>query len=138
MPVHAFQLCSLRSPHGGGGDGRYGFPPRIDHTHTLSHCSEMPSLSCLIAWVGGWGLGIGEADIWTCPADVFASMANYLNRHGWQKEQRALAQVNLTKNPKAQGLDTVLAVEEWVQQYGVMAPDLPSNLKTSLVSDWWL
>ena len=96
---------------------------------------------CLTGWglgAGGWGLGAGGADIWTSPADVFASMANYLRRHGWQKEQRALAQVKLTTHPKVQGLDSVKVVEEWTRQYGVVAPDLPSDLQASLVSAWRL
>lgn len=32
--------------------------------------------------------GDGRRDIWGTPADVFASIANYLSEHGWQKGER--------------------------------------------------
>ena len=31
--------------------------------------------------------GDGRRDIWTTPADVFASIANYLSRVGWKPDQ---------------------------------------------------
>jgi membrane-bound lytic murein transglycosylase B len=32
--------------------------------------------------------GDGRRDIWESPADIFASIANYLNKHGWVRGQR--------------------------------------------------
>lgn len=39
--------------------------------------------------------GSGRKDIWKNPADVFASIANYLMQHGWQKDAPWAIQVNV-------------------------------------------
>ena len=35
--------------------------------------------------------GDGRRDIWSSPADVFASIANYLKGHGWTAGSRGAA-----------------------------------------------
>ena len=39
----------------------------------------------------------GRADIWTTPADVFGSIANYLKQYGWAANQRWGREVKLSK-----------------------------------------
>jgi membrane-bound lytic murein transglycosylase B len=43
----------------------------------------------------------GRADIWTTPADVFGSIANYLKQYGWEPRQRWGREVKLTKAVRA-------------------------------------
>jgi membrane-bound lytic murein transglycosylase B len=40
--------------------------------------------------------GDGRRDIWTTPADIFASIANYLKGHGWQADQDWGREVRVT------------------------------------------
>src|SRR5476649_2581991 len=40
--------------------------------------------------------GDGRRDIWSTPADVFASIANYLKGHGWAADQRWGREVKVT------------------------------------------
>lgn len=78
------------------------------------------------------GDGDGKIDIWNNLDDVFASIANYLQREGWQAGQRWGVEVTLPGNFDAQlaGLKTPQAktVAQW-QQLGVQAnnPDAASN-----------
>ncbi len=82
--------------------------------------------------------GDGRRDIWTTPADVFASAANYLARSGWRDDQTWGREVHLPA-----GFDTTLAdlkirkrLDEW-QRLGVRrtdGTDLPTRgLSASLV-----
>jgi peptidoglycan lytic transglycosylase B len=41
--------------------------------------------------------GDGRADIWSSPADVFGSIANYLKNAGWQKGERWGREVKITR-----------------------------------------
>jgi membrane-bound lytic murein transglycosylase B len=41
--------------------------------------------------------GDGRRDIWSSPADVLASIANFLKGHGWTREQRWGQEVTMTK-----------------------------------------
>ena len=72
------------------------------------------------------GDGDGKIDIWNNRDDVFASIANYLQREGWQAGQRWGVEVTLPGDFNAQlaGLDTSQAksVAQW-QQLGVKAND---------------
>jgi membrane-bound lytic murein transglycosylase B len=43
----------------------------------------------------------GQADIWTTPADVFASIANYLKQYGWAANGRWGREVKLSKSAQA-------------------------------------
>ncbi|MBT0587458.1 lytic murein transglycosylase [Alteromonas oceanisediminis] len=75
--------------------------------------------------------GDGRKDIWTNPADVFASIANYLASEGWNGQQTWGRQVSFVGDPlvKLSGLDKRAAksLAEW-QALGVRrfnGADLP-------------
>ncbi|GAA0858179.1 lytic murein transglycosylase [Aliiglaciecola litoralis] len=84
--------------------------------------------------------GDGKKDIWSNPADVFASIANYLKQEGWNGEQTWGRQVRLPEqfNTELSGLDKskMQPVSAW-QQLGVRkydGTDLPSvDLRASLI-----
>ena len=59
--------------------------------------------------------GDGRRDIWTNPADVLASAANYLNRAGWRRGQPWGARVSLPQGFDATGLapDAIKPIAEW-------------------------
>ncbi len=42
--------------------------------------------------------GDQKRDIWTNPADAIGSIANYLSRHGWQRDQPIIARTTTTGN----------------------------------------
>jgi membrane-bound lytic murein transglycosylase B len=48
--------------------------------------------------------GTGRADLWTSPADIVGSVANYLARHDWQRGQPVLLTASIAESSK----DTVL------------------------------
>jgi membrane-bound lytic murein transglycosylase B len=77
--------------------------------------------------------GDGRRDIWGSPADIFASIANYLNKHGWVRGQRWGREVTV---PRARDIDVprrdgscqamrdmsvALPLSEW-QRLGVRLP----------------
>lgn len=68
--------------------------------------------------------GDGRRDIWTTPADVFASAANYLSNYGWADDQTWGREVQLPDgfNPALLGLDTRKRLSEW-QALGVRRAD---------------
>ena len=94
----------------------------------------------------------GRADIWTTPADVFASIANYLKAYGWTTGVRWGREVRLTKSARARvdhavpmrtsgckaerEMTKALPVKEWTR-LGVTLPggkSLPTtDLQASLV-----
>ena len=45
--------------------------------------------------------GDGRRDIWESPADIFASIANYLKGNGWADGERWGREVKLSKRPHA-------------------------------------
>ena len=59
--------------------------------------------------------GDGRKDIWDSKPDVFASIANYMKKNGWQTGQPWAIYVKLPKNfdMKLQGKATVKPVREW-------------------------
>ena len=80
----------------------------------------------------------GRIDIWTTPADVFASAANYLVRSGWRDDLtwgRAVA-VPAGFSPSQFGLKTAKELPQW-QELGVRrkdGSDLPTRpIKASVI-----
>lgn len=82
--------------------------------------------------------GDGRRDIWTTPADVFASAANYLARSGWRDDQTWGREVTLPGgfDPALADLDVVKRLSAW-QALGVRrvdGTDLPTrDLEASVV-----
>ncbi|MDA0262349.1 MAG: lytic murein transglycosylase, partial [Proteobacteria bacterium] len=68
--------------------------------------------------------GDGRIDIWTTPADVFASAANYLARSGWRDDLTWGRPVRLPDGFAAAelGFDSVKPLPQW-QEIGVRRPD---------------
>lgn len=68
--------------------------------------------------------GDGKKDIWQTPADVFASIANYLAQEGWNNEQTWGRQVTLTNQQATDqaGLAQFEPLASW-QQRGVRRYD---------------
>ena len=77
--------------------------------------------------------GDGRRDIWDSPADIFASIANYLKEHGWTASQRWGREVIVPRGrqievarregrcPAARNMSVGLPLEEW-QRLGVSLP----------------
>ena len=61
--------------------------------------------------------GDGFKDIWTDQADVFASIANYLNQHGWQTNQPWFTRVKLPDNfpIKLAGRNIKSPISDWIK-----------------------
>lgn len=82
--------------------------------------------------------GDGKKDIWQTPADVFASIANYLSQEGWNNDQTWGRQVTLTDNSVSSqaGLKQFEPLASW-QQRGVRRYDgsaLPQvSMQASLI-----
>ncbi len=59
--------------------------------------------------------GDGRRDIWESKADVFASVANYMKKNGWQTDQPWALQVKLPANfdKNLEGKTIVKSVSEW-------------------------
>lgn len=82
--------------------------------------------------------GDGRKDIWGSKPDVFASIANYMKKNGWQKDEPWAVYVKLPANfdMKLEGKTTVKPVSEW-NSMGVRTEDgqpLPyDNLQASIV-----
>jgi membrane-bound lytic murein transglycosylase B len=59
--------------------------------------------------------GDGRRDIWTSPPDVFASIANYLAKAGWNQRYTWGRQVRLSNHldAEAAGLEVVKPLPEW-------------------------
>ena len=75
--------------------------------------------------------GDGRRDIWTTEADVFASIAHYLKRHGWRDDITWGRGVKLPSafDPDLIGLDVTRTIPEW-QALGVRrvdGTDLPAR-----------
>ena len=83
--------------------------------------------------------GDGRRDIWTSEADVFASIAYYLKRHGWRDDITWGRGVKLPPgfDPDLIGLDVTRTIPEW-QELGVRrlnGTDLPTrSLPASVVA----
>ena len=94
--------------------------------------------------------GDGRRDIWESPADIFASIANYLNKHGWVRGQRWGREVIVPRGrdisvPRRDGscqatrdMSVALSLSEW-QRLGVRLPRgrplSQANFPASLFSD---
>jgi membrane-bound lytic murein transglycosylase B len=75
--------------------------------------------------------GSGHADLWTSPADVIGSVANYLARHDWQRGQPVLLAATIAEAARDQilrkldgGLSERRALDAW-RADGVFAADNP-------------
>ena len=81
--------------------------------------------------------GDGRKDIWDSRADVFASIANYLVKNGWQPGQPWSITVNLPENFDTQliSLKIVKPVSEW-EKLGVRFSDstIDGNLPASIIN----
>jgi peptidoglycan lytic transglycosylase B len=87
--------------------------------------------------------GDGRRDIWESPADIFASIANYLNKHGWVRGRRWGREVIVPRGrnidvPRREGacqaireMTVALPVAEW-QRLGVRLPHGRPLPKTDL------
>ena len=78
--------------------------------------------------------GNGRADLWTSPADVIGSVANYLARHDWQRGQPVLLAAAITDGTRDLvlrrldgGLSERRAVEAWAAD-GVTPTDATEGL----------
>lgn len=82
--------------------------------------------------------GDGKKDIWGTPADVFASIANYLSSEGWDDSGTWGRQVRLTQDVPISGLskENMRSLSYW-QEQGVRrfdGSDLPKvDVKASLI-----
>lgn len=79
----------------------------------------------------------GRRDIWGTQADVFASIANYLKRSGWNAEEGVLTKVVLPPKFDAtlENIDRLRPMREW-KNYGITLPGgkpLPENGMAALV-----
>lgn len=92
----------------------------------MGQCQFMPSSFLRLAVDYD---GDGRKDIWTTPADVFASAANYLSQSGWKGNQIWGRKVHLPKafNIKQANLKISKSLQAW-QKIGVLKSnghDLP-------------
>jgi membrane-bound lytic murein transglycosylase B len=78
--------------------------------------------------------GNGRADLWTSPADVIGSVANYLARHDWQPGQPVLLAATIADAARDEvlrkldgGLSERRALDAWTAD-GVAAVESPENL----------
>ena len=55
--------------------------------------------------------GDGRRDIWTSPADVFASVANYLKGHGWSRGDRWGREVRVSREARDRVADVMRRTE---------------------------
>lgn len=87
----------------------------------MGQCQFMPSSFLKFAVDSN---GDGRKDIWTTPADVFASAANYLSRSGWKDDQTWGRPVRLPKgfDPALADLKVRKGLNEW-QRLGVRRAD---------------
>ena len=93
--------------------------------------------------------GDGRRDIWASPADIFASIANYLKQHGWVRGRQWGREVRVPRSrdlsvprservcPAARDMTDALPLEEW-RRLGVRLPGgrpLPrASFRASLVT----
>lgn len=87
----------------------------------MGQCQFMPSSYVRFSHDGD---GDGRRDIWGTLPDVFASTANYLANHGWNKDYTWGRPVALPAgfDPALLGPDTAKLLQEW-QRLGVRQPD---------------
>jgi len=97
------------------------------------HCQFMPS-----TWVK-YAVpyqGVGYADIWNNVDDALASIANYLQKSGWHRNEPWALAVSLPSNFHAPGLNITKSVREW-SQLGIrpLIGSLPAaNLPASIIN----
>ncbi len=91
------------------------FQQELEQFMRLSHDGELDPLTTLGSYAGAMGVaqfmpssfqryavhegGTGHRDLWNDWADIFASVANYLQEHGWADGQPVLAEADLRNAP---------------------------------------
>ena len=90
----------------------------------------------------------GKRNIWTDPIDAIGSVANYLARHGWQRDQPVVVAAATREANAAQaseGVDLVKTVAEYRAAGVQPLDDVDSNLKAVLLGfedsdsmEYWL
>lgn len=82
----------------------------------------------------------GRRDIWGTQEDVFASIANYLSKSGWQGDERwgRLVSVPTNIDQKILGRETKLTLKQWndlgVRQIGGQPLPIVEGMRASLVA----
>lgn len=81
--------------------------------------------------------GDGKRDIWNNPTDAIGSVANYLAKHGWLKEQPVVrpAKVNkpLAEDDYNDGLELKVSLKEWRAKGVVGAQDVDQDSRATLI-----
>ena len=81
----------------------------------------------------------GRADLWNNPADVFASVANYLKKHGWEPNQPIAVRARVTGQGYRNYLEEKLGpprnrLEHLIRSGVVPNTSIPGNPLVSLVT----
>lgn len=107
-------LSIIEQGHGPSGKKRL----QGSYAGAMGQCQFMPSsfLSYAVDYDGD-----GRTDIWESHSDIFASIANYLLKHGWKEGQPIAQKVSLGKDIDQSflGLDVKKPVSEWKNDYQV-------------------
>jgi len=121
----------------------------------LSRELDMPPLAAKGSYAGALGVpqfmpgsyrsfavdfdGSGRADLWTSPADVIGSVANYLARHDWQRGQPVLLAATIADATRDEvlrkldgGLSERRALDAWTAD-GVTSTEPAGNLPSDPV-----
>jgi membrane-bound lytic murein transglycosylase B len=79
----------------------------------MGQCQFMPS--SFLAYAVDYN-GDGKRDIWNTEADVFASIANYLNQHGWNQDKENQFNVILKWNRSRYFATAVMQIAERIKE----------------------
>ncbi|MCL4151810.1 UNVERIFIED_CONTAM: hypothetical protein GTU68_056672 [Idotea baltica] len=150
----------------------FRYPPRstffrseLGHFLALTREEGMPVLAPIGSYAGAMGLGQfmpssyrayavdfdddGKRDIWTNPTDAIGSIANYLARHGWQRDEPIVHKSSISKSIPTllleKGSKPSIAPAT-LEQAGVSTAHLPSDAnKVALITltqtqgeEYWL
>lgn len=126
-------LSIIEQGHGPSGKKRL----EGSYAGAMGQCQFMPSsfLSYAVDYDGD-----GRTDIWESHADIFASIANYLLKHGWKEGHPIAQKVSLAKDIDQSflGLDVKKPVCEWKNEYQVMVvegePEISPDEIASLIA----
>lgn len=117
----------------------FDYPPRADffrkeleHFLILSREQKQDPLSLTGSYAGAMGYGQfmpssyrayavdfdgdGFVDIWNNSTDAIGSVANYLARHGWKRDEPVVSRARIAENYQAEMLTKGLALEHRVSQ----------------------
>lgn len=126
-------LAIIEQGHGPPGEKRL----QGSYAGAMGQCQFMPSsfLSYAVDYDGD-----GRTDIWESRADILASIANYLLKHGWKEGHPIAQKVSLGKDIDQSflGLDVKKSVSEWKNDYQVTVvegePEVSPNEIASLIA----